>query len=47
MAVTNAINTLNSNTSLTADEKKRVIEEEAKALEQLKVNFNIYFLFDV
>ncbi|RNA42078.1 phosphatidylinositol-binding clathrin assembly -like isoform X1 [Brachionus plicatilis] len=38
MAVTNAINTLNSNTSLTAEEKKRVIEEEAKALEQLKNN---------
>ncbi|CAF0851421.1 unnamed protein product [Brachionus calyciflorus] len=37
-AVTNAINSLNSNTSLTADEKRRVIEEEAKALEQLKNN---------
>ena len=35
--MTSAINSLNGNTNLTAEEKRRVIEEEAKALEQLKV----------
>ena len=36
-AVTSAINSLNSNTSLSAEEKRRVLEEEAKTLEQFKV----------
>jgi len=39
-SVTTAINSLNSNTDLSADERRRVIEEEAKTLEALKVNFN-------
>jgi hypothetical protein len=37
-AVTSAINSLNSNTSLSAEEKRRVLEEEAKTLEQFKSN---------
>ena len=41
--VTNAINSLNSNTSLSEEEKQRVLEEEAKTLEQFKVNFKIFF----
>ena len=36
-AVTSAINSLNNNTSLSAEEKRRVIEEEAKTLEAFKV----------
>jgi len=35
--VTNAINSLNNNTVLSAEEKRRVLEEEAKTLEQFKV----------
>ncbi len=35
--VTNAINSLNNNTVLSPEEKRRVLEEEAKTLEQFKV----------
>ena len=36
-SVTSAINSLSSNVSLSQEEKKRVIEDEAKTLEQFKV----------
>ncbi len=35
----NAINSLNSNTQLSAEEKRRIVEEEAKTLEAFKVTF--------
>lgn len=36
-AVSSAINSLNSNTQLSAEEKRRILEEEAKTLEGFKV----------
>lgn len=37
-AVTNAINSLNNNSSLSAEEKRKIVEEEAKTLEAFKSN---------
>jgi hypothetical protein len=41
-AVTSAINSLNNNTNMSEEEKQRVLEEEAKAMEQFKV----YIIFN-
>lgn len=39
----NAINSLNSNTHLSAEEKRRIVEEEAKTLEAFKVTLSCFF----
>lgn len=47
-AVTNAINSLNGNTNtnnkLSEEEKKRIVEEEAKTLEAFKVHLFVFYL---
>ncbi len=42
-SITNAINSLSSNVSLSAEEKRKVIEDEAKTLESFKVRVNIQY----
>jgi hypothetical protein len=47
-AVTNAINSLNGNTNtnnkLSEEEKKRIVDEEAKTLEAFKVHLFVFYL---